>query len=268
MIHRLVLAAALLLGVAGSARADDAADLRAANEAFIAGDNVKALALIKPLAEKGNAEAQRNLGVMYLGGRGVNRDSAVAAEWFRKSADQGFASAAYQLGLLHYNGEGIAKDAVAAGVLFEKAAIGGVIEARHAVGRLAKERGDIAMAMASYEEAAVKGYMPAILDLAQMLEERGTATADKAAALADMTKAYVWVQVALAGVESGPARDEIHRFRTKLEQGLAARQPPAGERAMADAKSESEKLIAQIKAAVAERSRAVAPPPAAQTKPR
>jgi hypothetical protein len=249
---------AALTHVGTPARADDAADLKAAEAALIAGDNAKVLALVKPLAEKGNAEAQRNMGVLYLRGRGVNRDTGAAIEWFRKSADQGFGPAQYQLGLLHYTGEGVEKNVAEAGKLFELAAAKGVIEAHHAAGRVAQDAGDLDRAGASFEQAALKGYMPAILDLTQVYEQRGQKAADAAGALADLMRAYTWVQVGLAGLESGPARDEVHRVRIRLEGELAKRQPPSGAQAIAAAKAESDKLVAAIKAEVAQREAAPA----------
>ena len=38
-------------------------------------------------------DAQNNLGVMYYSGEGVPRDTAKAAEWFKKAAAQGNADA-------------------------------------------------------------------------------------------------------------------------------------------------------------------------------
>jgi hypothetical protein len=63
-----------------------------------------------PLAEQGNAEAQYDLGVMYLRGQGVLQDYKEAVKWFRLSAEQGNANAQYNLGLLYYKGEGFPKD--------------------------------------------------------------------------------------------------------------------------------------------------------------
>jgi len=60
-------------------------------------------------AERGNAAAQYNLGVMYEDGRGVTRDDAQAAAWYRKAADQGDAVAKDNLRLMHEQGRGVAK---------------------------------------------------------------------------------------------------------------------------------------------------------------
>ena len=49
-------------------------------------------------AEKGNAAAQVALGLMYLSGQGVDRDTDKAAEWFGKAAEQGQRARAVQSG--------------------------------------------------------------------------------------------------------------------------------------------------------------------------
>ena len=48
-------------------------------DAIAHGDYVKALRLTRPLANDGDAEAQYNLGLMYVSGRGVQQDYAAAA---------------------------------------------------------------------------------------------------------------------------------------------------------------------------------------------
>jgi TPR repeat protein len=47
------------------------------------GDYATALRLIRPLADKGNADAQYNLGVLYEKGQGVPQDYAEAMKWYR-----------------------------------------------------------------------------------------------------------------------------------------------------------------------------------------
>jgi TPR repeat protein len=62
------------------------------------GDYAKALRLIRPLANNGDARAQFNLGLMYVTGQGVQQDNAAAALWFREAAEQGYALAQSNLG--------------------------------------------------------------------------------------------------------------------------------------------------------------------------
>ena len=44
---------------------------------------------LKAQAEKGDAQAQYNLGVIYYFGQGVAQNYAEALKWIRKAADQG-----------------------------------------------------------------------------------------------------------------------------------------------------------------------------------
>ena len=69
-------------------------------DAHARGDYAKALRLIRPLANDGDAAAQFNLGLMYLTGHGVQQDYSAAALWFRKAAEQGYALAQSNLGVL------------------------------------------------------------------------------------------------------------------------------------------------------------------------
>ena len=74
------------------------ADFEAGLEAYKRGDYETALREFKPLAEQGIAEAQFNLGVMYVTGQGVPQDNKEAAKWYRLAAEQGVAEAQFNLG--------------------------------------------------------------------------------------------------------------------------------------------------------------------------
>ncbi len=65
-------------------------------------------------ANRGNAKAQFNLGVMYAKGQGVPQDYAEAAKWYRLTADQGYAGAQNNLGYMYANGQGVPQDFVSA----------------------------------------------------------------------------------------------------------------------------------------------------------
>ena len=69
---------------------------------------------LKRRAEKGDAEAQNNLGLMYVKGQGVEQDFKEAVKWFQKAADQGFAAAQYNLGRMYYDGKGVERTYVTA----------------------------------------------------------------------------------------------------------------------------------------------------------
>ena len=69
---------------------------------------------LRERAERGDAVAQRFLGLRYYRGRGVKQNYAEALRWYRKAADQGDADAQFSLGFEHYEGRKVAKDNVAA----------------------------------------------------------------------------------------------------------------------------------------------------------
>src|SRR5580698_789293 len=69
----------------------------------------QALPLFLQAANAGNAAGMRSLGVMYETGRGVAKDNAHAAVWYRKAADGGDAEGMNNLGVMYENGQGVAK---------------------------------------------------------------------------------------------------------------------------------------------------------------
>ncbi len=103
-IKAAIVAVTLLVGFAVPASAGQFEDGMAAHNR---GDYASALRLWRPLAERGNAGAQNNVGFMYSNGEGVPRNFAIAMNWFRKAADQGNADAQNSLGLMYANGEGV-----------------------------------------------------------------------------------------------------------------------------------------------------------------
>ena len=59
-------------------------------------------ALVSHGRRPGRAEAQSNLGVMYVLGQGVPQNYAEAVRWFRLAAAQGNANAQFNLGVMYY----------------------------------------------------------------------------------------------------------------------------------------------------------------------
>jgi len=91
-----------------------AQSLDAGLTAYKAGDYEAALTELTPVAERGVADAQHRLAVMYLFGQGVEADPAEALRWVRAAAEQGHIKAQSQLSYMHFFGIGTEKDAVAA----------------------------------------------------------------------------------------------------------------------------------------------------------
>ena len=88
----------------------------------------------KANAEQGNAEAQYNLGWMYLKGEGVEQNLKEAVKWYRKAAEQGLAEAQCNLGLIYQNGEGVLEDDKEAVKWYRKAAEQGYAKAQWILG--------------------------------------------------------------------------------------------------------------------------------------
>ena len=65
-------------------------------------------------AELGYDIAQFSIGAHYHRGEGVPEDHALAVQWYRKAAEQGNRTAAFNLAYCHEAGEGVAKDLVEA----------------------------------------------------------------------------------------------------------------------------------------------------------
>jgi uncharacterized protein len=65
----------------------------------------ESIADLRAKAEKGDANAQVNLGVRFLKGEGVPQDHAEAVKWFHKAAEQGNVGAQHNLGVIYFQGE-------------------------------------------------------------------------------------------------------------------------------------------------------------------
>jgi hypothetical protein len=81
-------------------------NLDRAVEALRAGDFAEAYCIMRPLAEYGDAEAQYNIGWMYMNGYGLRVNDQLALEWWQKASRQNFADASFSIGMLYSLGEG------------------------------------------------------------------------------------------------------------------------------------------------------------------
>jgi uncharacterized protein len=68
-------------------------------------DYVTAANEYRPLAERGDAEAQYRIGRMYEFGNGCPQDKAQGIAWIRKAAAQGHADAEQELGVIYATGD-------------------------------------------------------------------------------------------------------------------------------------------------------------------
>src|SRR5438105_14275082 len=103
MSPKYLVAAAL---VAFMAQPVSAQSVKAGIEAWQRADYAAAVAIWRPLAESGDADAQCNLGQAYRLGRGVPINLSAAKTWFERAASSGHLDAETTLGLLLFqNGE-------------------------------------------------------------------------------------------------------------------------------------------------------------------
>ena len=146
-----------------------------AKTAFGAGDYATAFALWQPLAEQGNAEAQDNVGRLFLTGRGVPENGPEAVRWLVKAADQGETRSQILLGLIYEAGWGVPEDEAEAARWFAKAALHGDLLAQtHLAGAYYEGRGvpqDFAEAAKWYRKLAELGDTSSQSRLADMYRD-------------------------------------------------------------------------------------------------
>jgi len=88
---------------------------------YISEDSIEAVKWYRKAAEQGHKEAQNNLGHAYTEGEGVEQDYGEAVKWFRKSADQGYPQAQFNLGMRYREGSGVEKNLTEAFMWMRKA---------------------------------------------------------------------------------------------------------------------------------------------------
>lgn len=103
MIHKYLVAFALLGAAASPISAETA---HAGIEAWQRGDYSGAVAIWRPLAERGDADSQFDLGQAYRLGKGVPMNLSAAIVWYQRAAAKGHLDAEAELGLLLFtNGD-------------------------------------------------------------------------------------------------------------------------------------------------------------------
>lgn len=180
-----IIAWALLLPSIGVAQ-----DYQAGLNAAASGDYAAALKEWRPLAAKGHAQAQYDLGLMYRHARGVKRDYKQAAKWFHLAAEQGLVASQYDLGNLYFAGKGVKQDWTEALTWFKKAAAQGSASGKTSLAFMYRYgKGvppSIGKALVWYLDAASQGHAPA-LDNLGMLYANGHSVPK------DNVEAYKWL---------------------------------------------------------------------------
>ena len=159
----------------------------------LAKDYAKSIQSTEQAANKGNARAMSNIGLLYHNGQGVAQDYQTAMSWYKKAADKGNAYAMIGIGFLYSNGYGVAQDYQTAMSWYKKAADKGDAHAMTGIGDL-YDRGygvtrDYQAAMSWYKKAADKGEAAAMTNIGVMYREGQGVTQDYTTAMSWYKKA-------------------------------------------------------------------------------
>jgi cell division septation protein DedD len=217
----LVAVPAVTAAQAGAApRAVDPA-VKAGVDAWQAGDPAAAVRHWRPLAERGDADAQFNIGQAYRLGKGAPLDLKQAQAWFQKAAVQGHAQAQANYGIALFQ----SGSRVAAMPWLKKGADAGDARSQYVLGT-ALFNGDIAgkdwpRAYALMNLAAAQGMPPAAANLEQMDKLIPLAERQRGLALAKQIEAGAPALAAAA-----PARAQT-ALPTGATLAAAARPAPA-----------------------------------------
>jgi TPR repeat protein len=160
----------IIMRIVASLRMGRASDERAAaQDEVVPKDAAKAVEWYRRNAERGDAEAQFNLGIKYESGDGIAKDVTEAVKWWFKAAEQGQVEAQFNLGVCYATGDGVSKDATKAVEWYTKAANQGNAEAQNNLGRCYKNGDgvprDAAKAVEWYAKAALQGDLSAQYNL-------------------------------------------------------------------------------------------------------
>ena len=237
--------APLLAAVATISAAPAGADVKAGVDAWSRGNYEAAIREWRPLAERGNPDAQFNLAQAYRLGRGVPADLARAEELFGKAATKGHLRASdnygvllfqrgerarampylaasagrgdpraqYLLGLAHFNGDNVAKDWVRAYALLSLAQQAGLPQAVPALAQMDKyipidqrqQSVQLAASLAA-EARATRERQSAADALSHQGSAQLTATPDPAARMPEIVSAQTAVAAAARAADARSPR--------------------------------------------------------------
>lgn len=134
----------------------------------------EAVRWFRKAAEQGDADSQYDLGVAYKVGYGVKQDEREALKWFRRAAEQDFAVAQYRLGEMYAAGCGTVQDGSEAVKWLEKASEQALSEAKYSLGILyQKGMGvdqDTQKAKKWFKKAAEQGHVDAKYRLREIFQ--------------------------------------------------------------------------------------------------
>ena len=212
---RCVGALVLVLGCVMS-QAATADELTDALIRYAMNDYPRAIEMLTPLAERGDAVAQTKLGLIYARGEGVARDDVAALGWLTRAAEQNQSEAQFELGVMYRDGVGTPANGRLAMHWFERATERGVPHAFNAIGEMYLGHQGVAQDYAAALSWFLRG---AQLDNAESLYNIGVRYALGQGVERDEVEAYKWFDLAAdAGI--GELRSAAVRARQAIGEGL------------------------------------------------
>jgi uncharacterized protein len=179
-------------------------------------DYARALELLAPLAEQGNAVAQLKLGIIFSRGKVNSPDHVAALRWFTKAAENGQVEAQFELGRIYRDGLGTRVDGKLAAYWLQRAAEKNTPRAINALGELYLGHRDVpqdfAAARSWFLRGAQMGNSASMYNLG-VLYARGQGVAQ------DDIEAFKWLELA-ADMGIGEDRDKALRARSLLAERL------------------------------------------------
>ncbi len=234
-----LLAAACAAAIAAAAAPAFAQDVQAGIAAWQAGNYEESIRQWRPLADRGDADAQYNLAQAYKLGRGVPVNLTLAEQWYERAAQQGHEQAGANLGLILFqNGQ-----RQRAMPYIQRSADRGDPRAQYVYGT-ALFNGDVvardaARAYAYMSRAAAAGLPPAVTQLREMeqhvsAEERSRGAQLAAAMERNAPAAMASAEPAVTGpvTSAPPSRPRV--AETQLPPSRPSRQPPIERRVQPD----------------------------------
>ncbi len=135
----LLLISLFLLLASPSLAQDLDQEYRKAIEALKRSETQDAIKILKPLAKRGHAGAQFQMGLMYDGlVPGIRKNPRKETQWFKMAAEQGHPDAQLMLGYNYSLGRGVKKNYVQAYKWHSLAATQGVYDAAQALKELSE----------------------------------------------------------------------------------------------------------------------------------
>ena len=122
-----------------------------------------------PRARQGDAEAQFRLGEMWATGKGGDRSSSAAFDYYRAAAQQGHAKAQFRVGNMYESGTGVS-DSSEAAKWRHQATEQGHAEAQYTLAQMCDDSGHDREAFRWYHQAAKQGHAEAQYRLGEIYE--------------------------------------------------------------------------------------------------